>query len=42
MSDFVNNAIDRIASEMAKVEVKSVVERDNSILVQNDDINKAF
>ena len=42
MSDFVNNAIDRIASEMAKVEVKSVVERDNSILVQNDDITRLF
>lgn len=42
LSDFVNNAIDRIASEIAKVDVKSVVERNNSVLVQNDDITRLF
>ena len=30
-SDFVNNAIDRIASEISKIDVVSVVEKDDSI-----------
>lgn len=42
LSDFVNNAIDRIASEISKVDVKSVVQRNNMVLVQNDDITRLF
>jgi len=42
MSDFVNNAIDRIASEIAKVDVKSVVEKESVVLPQNDDITRLF
>lgn len=42
LSDFVNNAIDRVASEMSKIEVKSVTERKNSIRVENDDITRLF
>lgn len=42
LSDFVNNAIDRVASEISKIEVKSVVESGDNILVQNDDITRLF
>lgn len=42
MSDFVNNAIDRIASEISKIEIKSVVEREDTIKIQNDDITRLF
>nr|WP_315022905.1 phage portal protein [uncultured Aminipila sp.] len=42
LSDFVNNAIDRIASEIAKVEVRSVVQRENAVLMQNDDLTRLF
>lgn len=42
MSDFVNNAIDRIASEISKIEIKSVVERGDSVKIQNDDITRLF
>jgi len=42
MSDFVNNAIDRVASEISKIEIKSVVERGDTIIVQNDDITRLF
>lgn len=42
MSDFVNNAIDRIASEISKIEIKSVVERGDTIIIQNDDITRLF
>ena len=39
-SDFVNNAIDRIATEVGKIEVVSVIEKENSISRQNDDITR--
>lgn len=42
MSDFVNNCIDRIATEISKVEVMSVVVTGSSILRQNDDISRLF
>lgn len=42
MSDFVNNAIDRIASEIAKVEVRSVLQKEDSVKIQNDDITRLF
>jgi HK97 family phage portal protein len=42
LSDFVNNAIDRIASEISKIELKSVVQRGDLMLVQNDDITRLF
>lgn len=41
-SDFVNNAIDRIASEISKIDVVSVVEKDDSIRRLNDDITRLF
>ena len=42
LSDFVNNAIDRVASEVAKIEIKSIISTDESIRVQNDDITRLF
>lgn len=42
MSDFVNNCIDRIATEISKVDVMSVVVTENSVLRQNDDISRLF
>ena len=42
MSDFVNNCIDRIATEISKVEVMSVVVTESSVLRQNDDISRLF
>lgn len=42
LSDFVNNAIDRVASEIAKIEVKSIVERGDLLSIQNDDITRLF
>ncbi len=42
MSDFVNNCIDRIATEISKIEVVSVVESENHINRQNDDISRLF
>lgn len=41
-SDFVNNAIERIASEIGKIEVRSVVEKNDSVIVQNDDLSRLF
>lgn len=41
-SDFVNNAIDRIASEVSKIDVVSVIEKENSIVRQNDNLTKIF
>jgi len=41
-SDFVNNAIDRVASEISKIDVRSVVERNDSVRIQNDDITRLF
>lgn len=41
-SDFVNNCIDRIASEVSKIVVVSVVEKDAGISRINDDITRLF
>ena len=41
-SDFVNNCLDRIASEISKIDVVSVVERENSIRRVDDSISKLF
>ena len=41
-SDFVNNAIDRIAAEISKIDVVSVIAKDDSISRQNDDISRLF
>lgn len=42
LSDFVNNAIDRVASEVSKIEIKSIVENGDFINIQNDDITRLF
>lgn len=42
LSDFVNNCIDRIATEVSKINVISVVQQIDSIAPQNDDITKLF
>lgn len=42
LSDFINNAIDRVASEVSKIEIKSVVEKSDLVKVQNDDITRLF
>ena len=42
LSDFVNNAIDRVASEIGKIEIKSIISTEESIRVQNDDITRLF
>lgn len=42
LSDFVNNAIDRVASEIAKIEIKSIISTEEGIRVQNDDITRLF
>ena len=42
LSDFVNNAIDRIASEISKIDIKSIVEKGDSLQIQNDDITRLF
>ena len=42
LSDFVNNAIDRVASEIAKIDIKSIVERGDLLQLQNDDITRLF
>ena len=42
LSDFVNNAIDRVASEVSKIELKSIVEMNDTRQVQNDDITRLF
>ena len=41
-SDFVNNCIDRIASEISKIEIVSVVEKENSVRRVNDCITRLF
>ena len=41
-SDFVNNCIDRIASEVSKINVVSVVEKEGRISRQNEDVTKLF
>lgn len=42
LSDYVNNAIDRVASEIGKIEFKSIVENGDTIQIQNDDITRLF
>lgn len=42
MSDLVNNCIDRIATEISKIEIRSVVQNGSRIAVQNDDITRLF
>jgi hypothetical protein len=42
LSDFINNAIDRIASEISKIDIKSIVDFGDRISVQNDDITRLF
>lgn len=42
LSDFVNNAIDRVASEIGKIELKSIVQSRDTLQVQNDDITRLF
>lgn len=42
LSDFVNNCIDRIAVEVSKIEVVSVLQKDNSIDRLTDDISRLF
>ncbi|NLB52078.1 MAG: phage portal protein [Syntrophomonadaceae bacterium] len=42
LSDYVNNAIDRIASEISKIELKSIVQNGDVLKVQNDDITRLF
>lgn len=42
MSDFVNNCIDRIATEIGKLSVVSVVMGDESVKRQNDEITRLF
>jgi len=42
LSDFVNNAIDRIASEISKIELKSIVLNSDVVHIQNDDITRLF
>lgn len=42
LSDFVNNAIDRVASEVSKIEIKSIVQKNDGLKVQNDDITRLF
>jgi len=42
LSDFVNNAIDRVASEISKIDIKSIVQGGDSVRVENDDITRLF
>lgn len=41
-SDFVNNCLSRIATEISKIDVVSVIEKENSINRQNDEITRLF
>ena len=42
LSDIVNNCIDRIATEISKMTISSVIERPGKIRKQNDDISSLF
>ena len=42
LSDFVNNAIDRVASEISKIDLKSIVQSGDMLQIQNDDITRLF
>lgn len=41
-SDFVNNCIDRIATEISKINIMSVVDKKGRIQIENDDITRLF
>ena len=41
-SDAINNAVDRIASEVSKYQIKSVVMKPEKVQAQNDDITRLF
>lgn len=41
-SDFVSNCVDRIATEISKIEVVSVVEKENKVSRCNDDLTNLF
>lgn len=41
-SDFVSNCVDRIATEISKIEVVSVVEKENKVSRCDDDITRLF
>lgn len=42
LSDFVNNAIERIAAEVAKIDIKSITQRENVLEIENDDLTRLF
>ncbi|MDD3040784.1 phage portal protein [Bacteroides sp.] len=42
LSDFVNNAIDRVANEISKIDLKSIVQYGDILQIQNDDITRLF
>lgn len=42
LSDYVNNAIDRVASEISKIDVKSIVQQGDTLKVQNDELTRLF
>lgn len=42
LSDFVNNAIDRVATEVSKIDIRSIVQRGDTRQDQNDDITRLF
>lgn len=42
LSDQVNNCIDRIATEISKIDIASVVEKPGRVSPQNDDITRLF
>ena len=42
LSDIVNNCINRIATEIGKIDVCSVVKAGSNIAIQNDDITRLF
>ena len=41
-SDAINNPIDRIAKEVSKAKVRSIVEKESKIIIQDDDISRLF
>lgn len=42
LSDFVNNCIDRIATEVSKIDIVSVTQKTGRIRQENDDLTKLF
>ncbi len=42
LSDFVNNAIERVAMEISKIDIKSVTQLGDNLRIQNDDITRLF